>query len=153
MTTDAVVLLLRLGIVVALYAFLVALWLAIRRDMHAVVELDQPGAVGATADEIAVVDAGSGSLAPGTRFPLAETTALGRAADNQVVLDDQFVSSHHASLSLRDGAWWLRDLGSTNGTLLNGRQIGGPTRVGPEDVVGVGGARLRLVRADGRAWD
>ena len=45
-------------------------------------------------------------------------TRLGRDSDNHVVLDDERVSLHHALISVRDGVYWLEDLGSTNGTFI-----------------------------------
>jgi hypothetical protein len=45
-------------------------------------------------------------------------TRLGRDADNHVVLDDERVSHHHALITVRDGVYWLEDLGSTNGTFV-----------------------------------
>ncbi len=52
-------------------------------------------------------------------YTLRPVTALGRAADNDIVLDDPFVSAHHALILWRDGRWWIEDLGSQNGTWLN----------------------------------
>ena len=45
-------------------------------------------------------------------------TRLGRDADNHVALDDERVSLHHALITVRDGVYWLEDLGSTNGTFV-----------------------------------
>ena len=45
-------------------------------------------------------------------------TRLGRDPDNHVVLDDERVSLHHALITVRDGVYWLEDLGSTNGTFV-----------------------------------
>ncbi|HVR29361.1 MAG TPA: FHA domain-containing protein [Thermoanaerobaculia bacterium] len=47
-------------------------------------------------------------------------TRLGRDADNHVVLEDERVSLHHALITVRDGVYWLEDLGSTNGTFVGG---------------------------------
>lgn len=52
-----------------------------------------------------------------------ETLLLGRAVDCEVVLDDLTVSRRHARLLFRDGAWVLNDLGSTNGTTVNGTRV------------------------------
>jgi FHA domain/Domain of unknown function (DUF1707) len=48
---------------------------------------------------------------------------LGRSSSCQLVFDDDTVSRRHAELVLRDGAWHVVDLGSSNGTYLNGRRV------------------------------
>ena len=45
-------------------------------------------------------------------------TRLGRDTDNHVVLDDERVSLHHALITVREGVYWIEDLGSTNGTFV-----------------------------------
>jgi hypothetical protein len=45
-------------------------------------------------------------------------TRLGRESDNHVVLEDERVSLHHALITVREGVYWLEDLGSTNGTFV-----------------------------------
>jgi FHA domain len=45
-------------------------------------------------------------------------TRLGRDSDNHVALDDERVSLHHALITVRDGVYWIEDLGSTNGTFV-----------------------------------
>lgn len=53
----------------------------------------------------------------------SDTVTIGRLADCDVVLKDKGASRKHAQLRLRDGAWVITDLGSTNGTRLNGQTI------------------------------
>jgi hypothetical protein len=53
----------------------------------------------------------------------SDTVTIGRLADCDVVLKDKGASRKHAQLKLRDGGWTLTDLGSTNGTRLNGQTI------------------------------
>jgi hypothetical protein len=53
----------------------------------------------------------------------SDTVTIGRLADCDVVLKDKGASRKHAQLKLRDGAWTLTDLGSTNGTRLNGHTV------------------------------
>lgn len=66
----------------------------------------------------------------GTTLPLTETPiTVGRAADNTVVLDDDYASSHHARLRPFDGGWVVEDLGSTNGTFLDKAKVVAPTPV------------------------
>ncbi|MER5355982.1 FHA domain-containing protein [Kitasatospora sp. NPDC002551] len=77
------------------------------------------------------------------RLP-GRTVRIGRAPDNDLVLDDLVVSRHHAELrTLPDGGHEIADLGSHNGTYLNG----GPVErapVGPADIVGIGHFALCL---------
>ncbi|HEV7452136.1 MAG TPA: ATP-binding cassette domain-containing protein [Pseudonocardiaceae bacterium] len=74
----------------------------------------------------------------------ATKITIGRAPDCDVVLADLLVSRHHAELR-RDGAGWqVADLGSWNGTFVNGRRVT-EAPVSQRDVVGVGHALLQLV--------
>lgn len=52
-----------------------------------------------------------------------DVVTVGRVPDNALQIDDASVSSYHAQLTLRDGVYILQDLGSTNGTLLDGNHI------------------------------
>lgn len=66
----------------------------------------------------------------GSSVPLTgKTITLGRAASNTVVLDDEFVSSHHARVYMdqQSGQWAIEDLGSTNGTVVNNQRLTVPT--------------------------
>jgi pSer/pThr/pTyr-binding forkhead associated (FHA) protein len=53
----------------------------------------------------------------------ARVTRLGRALDNDIVIDDASVSRHHASIECRNGGFVVRDLGSRNGTWIEGQRI------------------------------
>ena len=61
----------------------------------------------------------------GQKFPLRDSKVkIGRDPSNQVVIpDDTFASRHHAWITFEEGEFWLEDLGSTNGTLLNGHPV------------------------------
>lgn len=64
---------------------------------------------------------------------------FGRAHYNNVVLPDPLVSDEHCSVvRLRDGKWVLKDLGSQNGTFLNGRRITGETTLKSGDRIQIG---------------
>jgi pSer/pThr/pTyr-binding forkhead associated (FHA) protein len=52
-----------------------------------------------------------------------DVVTIGRVPDNVLQIDDASVSSYHAQLTLRDGVYILQDLGSTNGTRLDGNNI------------------------------
>ncbi|MEU9479346.1 FHA domain-containing protein [Streptomyces sp. NPDC048191] len=86
---------------------------------------------------------------PSSVRPLpARTVRIGRAADNDLVVDDLIVSRRHAELRAHaDGTYEIVDLGSHNGTYLNGRPV---TRapLGPGDIVGIGHSAFCLVGAE-----
>ncbi len=62
-------------------------------------------------------------IPPGVVFPLEGWITVGRAANSDIVLDEQFVSSTHARMVLRGQFYWVEDLGSTNGTFVNEKQV------------------------------
>lgn len=73
------------------------------------------------------------------------TVRIGRASDNDLVIDDLIVSRHHAELrALPDGTYRIADLGSHNGTYLNGSRVTGAP-IGPGDIVGIGHSVFCLV--------
>ncbi len=82
-----------------------------------------------------LVVAGSDVLRPGVPFTIGGGLTLGRADDNDVVLDEQVVSSHHARI-VAPGT--VVDAGSTNGTLVNGRVIDGRVALRHGDRLQVG---------------
>lgn len=82
---------------------------------------------------------------------VAARLRIGRDAENEVHLPDAEASRLHAELTCADGAWTLRDLGSRNGTRLNGRAIEGPARVVRGDEIGVGRCALLFDATAGEA--
>lgn len=71
-----------------------------------------------------------------------ESAVIGRSSKADVVLPDRFLSRLHARLFLKDGAWYLEDLGSRNTTFLNERPVGQPTPVRPGDVIRLAESRV-----------
>ena len=67
---------------------------------------------------------------------------LGRSRDCDIVVEDANVSRHHAELRPRGGAWVISDLGSTNGTRLNGRTVERPEVVRPGDEIELGASLI-----------
>ena len=63
---------------------------------------------------------------------------IGREAGNDIVLDDPQVSRHHARLTLQGASYMIEDLGSTNGSFINGRRVMTPTPLNPGDKLGLG---------------
>jgi pSer/pThr/pTyr-binding forkhead associated (FHA) protein len=64
--------------------------------------------------------------------------SLGRSRQCDVVIDDPNVSRHHAEVRPRSGTWVLIDLGSTNGSILNGKRIEQPEVIHPGDEIEIG---------------
>lgn len=71
---------------------------------------------------------------------------LGRGPNADVHLEDVYVSDEHAEFLPDDGSWSVRDLGSTNGTFLNGAKVTRPTPLAVGDQVRVGKTRIELRR-------
>lgn len=79
---------------------------------------------------------------------------LGRAPDNDIVLDAPGVSRHHATLSYQNGAQpVLADLGSTNGTFVNGEPLVEPRPLAAYDIVFLGGFLLHIEGRDIKRYD
>ncbi len=70
----------------------------------------------------------------------AHGAVIGRSRECDIVVDDANVSRRHAELRPRGSAWVLTDLGSTNGTRLDGRRIERSEVLEPGDEIGVGGS-------------
>ncbi|MET9823190.1 FHA domain-containing protein [Streptomyces sp. NPDC006349] len=82
------------------------------------------------------------------QFSLGRVMRIGRALENDLVVSDLQVSRNHAEFhSTPDGRMEIRDLGSHNGTYVNGQPIakGGSQLLGPTDVVGVGHSTFQIV--------
>jgi pSer/pThr/pTyr-binding forkhead associated (FHA) protein len=88
-----------------------------------------------------------GELRAGMAFSLDAVTTLGRDVNNTIVVEDAFASAEHAVLTFRGRTWYVEDLGSTNGTYVNGGRIEGVAPVGYGDEVQVGQVRFRLDRS------
>lgn len=80
----------------------------------------------------------------GTAFALDPETTIGRAAGCRISVDDTHVSKMHARVFTHDGRWFVEDLGSTNGTLLNGALIETAVPLSPGDRIRVGETVLEL---------
>lgn len=75
---------------------------------------------------------------------------IGRYAHNTIVLPDARVSGVHALLQQTQTGWWIEDLGSTNGTWINGKRINTSLLL-PDDVLQIGGCTLRLLLSADKA--
>jgi len=87
----------------------------------------------------------SSALEQGTRFELnAKGVTVGRATSNDIrLVDDEFASGTHARIEPRRDGVWVEDIGSTNGTYVNGTRLGRPHKLASGDVVRIGDTDLR----------
>jgi hypothetical protein len=85
-------------------------------------------------------------LEEGAELDLDSTpVTVGRGDENDVSIEgDEFASTNHARFEPRRDGIWLHDLGSTNGTFVNGERIDAPRRLNGGDVIAVGGTELRF---------
>lgn len=94
---------------------------------------------------LVVMDGAGTSLSRGTVIPLLDDAVIGRESGLLVELDDPRVSARHAELRYQHDQWWLRDLGSSNGTLLNGQSVHSVVAVRSGDVLQCAAVRLKFV--------
>ena len=80
------------------------------------------------------------------RYNLEAETIAGRDMGCQICLDDEFVSQLHARVVNNQGHYVLEDLGSTNGTYVNGRKINYPVELRHGDRIKIGGTLLEFRR-------
>lgn len=92
-----------------------------------------------------LIDPAESSYRAGTEFPLEHYMTIGRRDDNSLPIDDGFVSSSHAEIVFDQGAWWLQDLDSTNGTFVNNQPIHSRFRLTDGDIVQFGRVRFRAL--------
>ncbi len=84
-------------------------------------------------------------LLDGKRLVVGPTgVTLGRSRQSDVVLSDPNVSRNHAEIRPRGGSWVLTDLGSTNGSRVNGRPVEGSEVIRPGDEIELGSTSLRF---------
>lgn len=132
---------LRLLATAVLYTFLGLAFYLIWRSLQSA--QSQPN--GGTTHHLRVLAADSDpALSAGSRLMLQPDTRLGRDPANTIVLRDSAASGQHARLHRDSGVWWLEDLGSLNGTLLNDLPLTKPATLAEGDVIAIGGTRLRL---------
>jgi hypothetical protein len=122
-----------------IYFILIIILISVRREMvNRTTRQDHPE--GVAAGRLKVIQAGSDKRnLPGNILLLKPETRLGAESDNDLIISDQFISKHHAHLRWDGAIWWIEDLNSSNGTMVDGKvclpRIPQPIR---------GGASLKL---------
>lgn len=140
----ALIWIVRLLFLALLYLFLFRVIRSLVRDLRSAAR--EPGS---TLGRLIVVESPAGEPAMGRSFDLDAITSLGRDVNNAIVVEDPFASTEHAVLTYRGRSWYVEDLGSTNGTYVNGRAVASVAPLGFGDELSIGQVRFRLER--GRA--
>ncbi|MGG7079013.1 FHA domain-containing protein [Clostridium sardiniense] len=95
---------------------------------------------------IEIIEIGDNTaLKVGSVIPIRDVTTIGRRGNNTVVLSDQYVSGNHAKIMVKNNALILEDLGSTNGTFLNGEKISGRVKLFTKDQIAIGTAVFKVL--------
>jgi pSer/pThr/pTyr-binding forkhead associated (FHA) protein len=94
-------------------------------------------------DGFLVVERGGG-LQGGQRFDLIGGLSIGRSKEADVQIDDRYASSLHVRVFSREGRFFVEDMNSTNGTLLNGATLQGEAELIDGDSVQIGDTVFRL---------
>lgn len=138
MNLDWILLGLRLFTAAVLYAFLGLALYIIWRDL-------KQAARPAITYQLRVLSATQNSpLVEGDKLSLQPVTYLGRDPACTIVLHDDAASGQHARLHQENGIWWLEDLGSRNGTLLNDLPLARQISLTEGDVIGIGNMQFRF---------
>jgi len=154
MNVEPILLALQAAFLVLLYVFIWRVVKAAGKDMKVAPQESFIMAPSQLAAEHGLVDPGrlvverSKALEAGDSFEAGPVpVTVGRADDNTISLDgDEFASGHHARIeSQRDGVWIL-DLGSTNGTFVNGERVESRRLLHRGDLVQIGDTELRFER-------
>jgi hypothetical protein len=140
---------LRVAFIAALYIFLMQVARLMLREIRAI---GQPAAIRPTLpterrtrDErgLIVIDPGETSLEIGAYVPIAGEVLVGRGGASDLILDDPFVSTEHAEIIVQADQTILFDLGSTNGSRVNGESVSDQVTLYDGDIVQLGNVRLR----------
>ena len=149
---EEALLLLKIIFLVLLYLFIWRIVRTAARDLRLPQEsfVLAPGSIPGLGEErqleagkIVVVK--SPALSEGDEWELdSSSLTLGRSSQNDIELKrDEYASSSHARFEPRRDGVWVEDIGSTNGTYLNGIRLTRPKRLSPGDIVRIGETELR----------
>lgn len=162
MNDDPVAVLLKFGFLAVLYLFL--LWIA-RSSLRDLARTEEAGRLDGGAVEPVAAAGGNDPAMPdlragvepqlevvaalghesGERLDISEGATMGRSANADINVDDPFASAAHARIFPRGAFMYIEDMGSTNGTYLNGRQLRRPEQLKTADSVRIGDTEYRYV--------
>ena len=155
--TEQALLALKIGFLVLLYLFIWSVVRSVTRDLRSapqesiVLSAKEANELRARYEPVVptsvarVLVLDSPALQPGTTVELTGPPRLGRGGENARRLDgDDFASTRHAMLEPRPDGLWVEDIGSTNGTFVNGARVTTARLLAAGDVVRIGQTDLRV---------
>jgi pSer/pThr/pTyr-binding forkhead associated (FHA) protein len=95
-------------------------------------------------DDAWLVAGGGGGLAQGERYDLFGGLTIGRSQDADVQISDRYASGLHCRVFNRGDTYFVEDMRSTNGTLLNDQPVDTEVRLADGDVIRIGDTELRF---------
>ena len=119
-----------------LFIFLILVVRAIYRDLRAPGVDSKPSRRKKKEKPQLVVLAADRNI--GARYRLEDQVVIGRAPESGIVIDDTYSSQQHARVFADSGSFLVEDLGSTNGTYVNGRKVSYPLELRPGDRIKIG---------------
>ena len=151
---DEALLVLKIGFIVLLYLFIWRIVRSASRDFRSspaqesvIISPGEAASLGlAPVQKARLVVLKSPALEPGEEVPVDSLpVAVGRGGQNEVPLEgDEFASAQHARFESRRDGLWVEDVGSTNGTFVNGARVTTPRRLTKGDIVRVGQTDFRV---------
>ncbi len=142
MSLDVALLVVRVGIALALYAFLAVILIYLMQDVRLASQAARPSQHPVA--RLIVVKADGPDIEVGREFVLQPVTTLGRGPMNTIVLPDSFASVQHAQIVRRRDQWWIEDQHSRNGTTVNDIPVTGTVVLSSGDQIGIGRVWFRL---------
>jgi len=170
--SELTLLILRLAFLAVLWAFVFAVVYALRSDLFGQRVRKQTADVAATpfpSEQVVAAPVSARSAAPPGPAPVgsqgakrlvitsgpkagqqidlpSEQLTIGRSSESDLVIRDDYTSTHHARLLLWNDGWVVQDLDSTNGTFLGGNRVSVPTPVPLNTPVKIGTTSFELRR-------
>ena len=141
---ELALLLIRILLIVLLYAFLGLVVILLWRDVRSASAQEAAPAVRVRPARLVVLAGVDGLDSSNLTYALKPYTSIGRAPTNTIELADTYCSAEHALVTWRNNQWWLEDRGSRNGTLLNDVSVETAVIVSTGDIIRIGRVRLRF---------
>ena len=137
MMSGVVLLLLRILLAAVLYAFLgwalYTLWASLRQHAFTLSNQKVPSLALTGTEDLTE-----------EYYYIQPVVNVGRGGTNDLIVNNDTVSSHHARLAYNLNQWWLHDLNSTNGTYINGQRLIASTVLTTGDMIGFGEVNLMV---------